>query len=1259
MRRLRAAAFSCLPVVALAFVALTPAHAISTRTLFSTTGSAANDQMGYSVSTAGDVNGDGFADVIVGAPLNDAAGADAGRAFVYFGGPAADSVADLILTGVTAGDEFGYAVGTAGDVNGDGYADVIVGAPNNDAGGANAGRAYVFFGGTVPNSTVDLTLTGVLAADQFGSAVALAGDVNGDGFSDVVVGAPLNDAGGSNAGRAYVYFGGLTPDATIDLTFTGAVTNDQFGLAVGGAGDVNGDGFSDVIVGAPFSDAVAVDAGRAYLYFGGPAADGLADLTLTGATAGDELGFSVATAGDVNGDGFADIVVGAPFSDVGGTSAGQATVYFGGGLADATADLTLTGADPNALLGWSVGTAGDANGDGFADVLVGAVTSAVGGSNAGEAMIYFGAASPNSVADVFLIGAAPSDEYGFSVGMAGDVNGDGFDDVIVGALLNDRGGSSAGRATVTLIYPYQVLSPNGGEQWVAGQPAKVRWLGHDAADIAVSLDGGATFNTLVNGVGGAEDNEVTVIAPGPATALARVRVSQRGATVTHSNSDPSDGVFRIVLPTLAPAAASRRELTVNGAAANDQFGFSVAGAGDLNGDGFSDVVVSAIQNDAGGADAGRVYVYFGGPTADAIPDLTLTGAAAGDEFGYSVAGAGDVNGDGFADLIVGAIANDAGGADAGRAYVFYGGPALDAVVDLTLTGAAAGDFFGWSVGTAGDVNGDGFDDLLIGAPFNDAAAQNAGRAYVYFGGPSPDATADLTLTGELTVDQFGAAVGTAGDLNGDGFADFVVGAPGNDGGGAGSGRAYVYLGGRVPSATASMTLTGDPASQFGYAVGTAGDINGDGFADLLVGANVADIAGTNSGAVFVYEGGPRLDDTADLTLLGAHAGDNFGSAVSTAGDVNGDGYSDLIVGAFANAAQGFSSGRAYVYYGGTAPDPFAALTLTAATAGEDFGFAVSGAGDVNGDGFADVIVGAIFNDVNGSHSGQATLYDFRRYFVLSPNGGETWNVGATRSVSWLGTEPADVWLSVDGGASFESLANHVGGAGSNTMTLRVPHLPTRFARIKVTPSDLAIVGSDVSDSLFTIQTSVALLSLAVQPAPDGGALLTWSTDPGVAPGGLAGYRVYRVDAGAQGAGTRIGPDLIAEGRYLDVAGATGSRYRVAAVNGLGEELMLGEVSLLPARPLAAWPLPYRGGDLHVSFATIGGYGGVADDAAVTIYDLAGRQVRQVARGLYRSGLQTATWDGRDESGRDVGNGIYFLLARSGGRTARVKLAVVR
>jgi Tol biopolymer transport system component len=486
----RAASFSFVFLVTLFSSALfhEPALAISSQTLIAPVGETASERFGYSVGMAGDVNGDGFSDVIVGTPWGDTA--DVGRAYVYFGGPSADSVADLTLMGEAMGDQFGVSVGTAGDVNGDGFSDVIVGANFNDAGGTNAGRAYVYYGGPGADTAPDLTLTGEVTLDSFGFSVGMAGDVNGDGFSDVIVGAPLSSAGGADAGRAYVYFGGPGADTVVDLTLTGEDLGDYFGWSVGTAGDVNGDGFSDVIAGAMFNDAGGTNAGRAYVYYGGPDADAVADLTLTGEAPGDYFGMSVGTAGDVRGDAFSSVMVGAPLSSAGGASAGRAYVYHGSLGTDAVADLTLTGEAVGDQFGYSVGTAGDVNGDGLSDLIVGAPWNDAGGTDAGEptdtgqAYVYYGGPGADTVVDLTLAGEAMGDQFGWSVGTAGDVNGDGFSDLIVGALFNDAGGTDAGRA---YVYRIDAASPRTTRVSVSSTGGQAN--GPTESRIALSDDG--------------------------------------------------------------------------------------------------------------------------------------------------------------------------------------------------------------------------------------------------------------------------------------------------------------------------------------------------------------------------------------------------------------------------------------------------------------------------------------------------------------------------------------------------------------------------------------------------------------------------------------------------------------------------------------------------------------------------------------------------------------------------------------------------
>ena len=1237
---------SIVPLLCLGALAPGSAEAISSRNAISPIGSV-GDQLGASVAPAGDFNGDGYADVVVGAPTNDAGGTDAGQVYIYLGNPAASTLAPLVFTGEAAGDVFGRSVASAGDMNGDGYPDIVVGAPANDAGGADAGRAYVYFGGPNPSNFPGLIMTGLAAGDNFGAAVSSAGDVNSDGYADVIVGAPGNDFGGVNAGQIYVYFGAPFPNNIYHWGLSGSA-GDAFGSSVASAGDVNGDGFGDVIVGAPNNGAGGAGAGRAYVYLGNAAGtiNGVPDFTFTGAAAGDAFGTCVASAGDVNRDRFPDLIVGAPDNDAGGSSAGRAYVYFGPGLLPGGA-LLLTGEAAYDRFADTAASARDVNGDGYGDLIVGAHSNAAGGFFAGRIYVYLGSASPDGIADLTLTGMVNSGS-GYSVASAGDFDGDGFSDILVGTpTFNPGFAPSSGQATIALVYPYQILSPNGGESWIEGKTTTVSWWGHDPADLALSLDGGISFTTIATSVGGAEQNSYSLVAPGTATISARVRVSYTGQQPAHATSDVSAGFFHIVAPIAPPAAALRLQSSLVGGN-QEYFGSSVASDGDFNGDGFDDVIVGEPQNSDGGSFAGKALVYYLGPTADSVPDLVLTHTGASDVFGSSVASAGDVNRDGYPDLIVGAP-NSLYGSSPGRAYVYYGGPGASGVPALILTGGAVGELFGACVASVGDVNGDGASDFAVGSP---NYGLGKGRVYVFFGGSTPDGTADLVLNGTPYSTQLGTSVASAGDINGDGYSDIMAGAPLAGDTGSGNGRVFVYYGGPKMDAVPDLVLAGGGTSTagFGQSVAPAGDLNGDGFSDLIVGAPFDDTVGTDAGRAYVFLGGPGAGGEPDQTLNGSSAGEQFGASVASAGDLNRDGHPDLIVGAPNRASGGIGgSGAADIFYGG--PGSRSKADLTLATYGYGlFGSVVASVGDINRDGFSDIIVGKPLGYPIG-----ANIYDAKRYFLTSPNGGDVWPVGANRNIAWLGAQPVDVWLSSDGGASYGRILSNLGGSPSNSITLRVPHTPTKFARIRLTSSDPLIPGDDESDSLFTIQTSVALLSMLAAPAPGGasGAIVSWSTSPG--PEDLAGYRLER---SAGGTWQTVVP-LTRETAYADPIASPVTRYRLFAVNGFGEELLLGETSFHAASPLAAWPLPYRGGNLSVSFATSGGLGGGQDPAEVSIYSASGQLVRTVARGVYGAGFQSTVWDGRDAAGRKVASGIYFLRARSSGHEKVLKLPVLR
>lgn len=398
----------------------------------------------------------------------------------------------------------------------------------------------------------------------------------------------------------------------------------------------------------------------------------------------------------------------------------------------------------------------------------------------------------------------------------------------------------------------------------------------------------------------------------------------------------------------------------NGFAAGDYYGQSVSSAGDVNGDGFDDIIVGAYE---ASSYTGKAYIYFGGNIINTVADVIMTGEAPYSRFGHCVSSAGDVNGDGYDDVIVGAFSHNG---FTGRAFIFFGGSSMDNVADISMTGEGSYNFFGFSVASAGDVNGDGYCDAMIGATGYGASA---GKVYIYFGGLSMDNVEDVTITGETYNNNFGVSVSHA-DFNIDGFSDIVVG---------GSqylsytGRVYVYYGDDSMNTDADLIINGEAVGDyFGYSVSSTGDVNGDGFGDIAVGAY--DHA-ASTGRVYVYYGGSILNNVADLTFDGESPGDRFGQILSIAGDVNGDGYSDLIVGA---GYHNIDVGKAYLYFGGANMNNIADLYLDGETSGSYFGASLSGAGDVNGDGYADILVGALGYN---SNTGRVYLYDYTDIFT--------------------------------------------------------------------------------------------------------------------------------------------------------------------------------------------------------------------------------------------------------------------------------------
>ncbi|MCB9689815.1 MAG: FG-GAP repeat protein [Alphaproteobacteria bacterium] len=1027
---------------------------------------------GAHVAGAGDVDGDGYDDLLVTEPGYAQA---RGAVRVYPGGPGGWSLQFLRLVGGSVGEEFGSTAASAGDLNGDGYDDVVVGADQySDGGLQDAGRVSLYYGSAAGLSPIPaLRIPGLHAGDRVGPA-ASAGDVDGDGIGDLVAGIPGYDMATVLLGSA-----GALPVSGLTV-IPGRPGWSRLEVIVASAGDLNGDGYDDVMIADPRMSTgcgyVCSGEGRVQVHFGSPSGPrSLPDLDLVGTHTDARLGTAVA-AGDLDGDGYDDLVI---------SGDDGVEVRFGSRRGPpASLDLLLPFGDSLAV--------GDLDGDGFGDLVVGYRGNS---DTAGWVSVYLGSPLGPSPTPSILRPSDPSiRNFGISVAAPGDADGDGLDDLVVSAndhvfgythltdddgdtiltvadncpdvpnsdqadLDEDEAGDACDDPLLTVSTPI-----HGGQSVslvasgvVAGEV--VDFYAAPGAGGAgpclqyTCLDLGAQAIPLGSATADAQGRAELVVTAPAGLALAGTYVTQalvergpRSATsLVHVVDDTEldfdgDGVtdaLEVLLgsdPTLADTdgdgvddgvewlserldplnpdsdgdgvrdgadrcrgfddgrdvdgdgvanacdncpidpnsgqadsdddglgntcdgpVLTAQAWTVVDPASSSNFGWVVAARGDANGDGIDDVLVGAETYSAGEVREGGAFLYLGsaaGPSLTA--DLALESNQAYAEFGQAVAWAGDVNGDGYDDALVGAPGYDGTVANEGAVFLYLGSPAgLSAAPATVLTGGWSGDALGEAVASMGDVDGDGYDDVVVGA-----GDGGAGRVALYLGSATGlSAQPAWTMSGPGHPAHFGASL-AATDVDGDGFVDLVVGAPDNNVGSTAEGAVYLYLGsqsgfGSVPD----IVWEGDLYYEFGTVVAAVGDLDGDGRGDLAIGAPKYSNGQSYEGAVFVYYGtafGPA-PQRIDIIELDQYA--DYGGRAITGGDVNGDGFDDLVFGVSFHDQTFNQAGTVRVHLGsagGIAPSPVQSLDGAFASAGLGYSVAV---GDVNGDGVADVIAG--------------------------------------------------------------------------------------------------------------------------------------------------------------------------------------------------------------------------------------------------------------------------------------------------------------
>lgn len=530
---------------------------------------------------------------------------------------------------------------------------------------------------------------------------------------------------------------------------------------------------------------------------------------------------------------------------------------------------------------------------------------------------------------------------------------------------------------------------------------------------------------------------------------------------------------------IAPAFAAVIELSaltgvdgfqINGESQSNRAGRSVSAAGDINGDGIDDLIISASGQNA---ELALGYVVFGTTSGfsnslelsslDGNNGFQVQSKLLNDVYGREVSAAGDVNGDGVDDLIIGSPIANPNGPLSGACYVVFGrsGSAgfsssldvsnLDGTNGFQINGEPARNRLGVSVSAAGDIDGDGIDDLIIGADRPNNLFFDDGPTYVVFGRSQAEGIPPILelslLNGSNGFEMStGRAVSGVGDVNGDGVDDVIIGA---------SGASYVVFG---KTGTAGFSSSLDLSSlsglngfrisgetsgdKSGYSVSGAGDINGDGVDDLIIGAYRANSNGNDSGASYVLFGRrgisafgaivqlSLLDGPNGFKISGENPEDRSGISVSAAGDVNGDGVDDLIIGAYRASPNGEKSGASYVVFGRLGASGFSSnlnlsdlngsngFQINGEAAGDYSGVAVSAAGDINGDGWDDVIIGADRASPNGTRSGAGyVVFGRPPAITMSVSGavvdeGDSGTVNMVFTVTLSGTSAKEVSVTV-------------------------------------------------------------------------------------------------------------------------------------------------------------------------------------------------------------------------------------------------------